>query len=371
MSEYIHIVCLDAPSPPNYGGAIDMYYKITALAGLGKKIILHYFDYNQKRSADLLKEYCVEIHSYHRKSFVGSFSFSSPYIVNSRVNHPLIERLNADNYPILLEGLHCTGILPYLHNRIRVVIRMHNEEVNYYKSLAAVENNLFKKSYFLIEAALLKKYQKKLKKEIKLACLSETDINSFRKDFGFLNLHFVPCFIPWQTVRSQPGKGTYCLYHGNLAVAENEAAASWLMQNVFSKINIPFVIAGNGISKKLRAVVDKYKNCRLVYNLPADELDSLIRDAHINILPSKNNTGVKLKVLHALFEGRFCITNTSGIKGSTIGSGVHIANEPEEYITLIQKLFEQEFTQQHAEERQSIQALYNNKRNAQKLSELW
>ena len=92
MSEYIHIVCLDAPSPPDYGGAIDMYYKITSLAALGKKIILHYFDYNQKRSADLLKEYCVEIHSYHRKSFVGSFSFSSPYIVNSRVNQPLIER---------------------------------------------------------------------------------------------------------------------------------------------------------------------------------------------------------------------------------------------------------------------------------------
>ena len=371
MSEYIHIVCLDAPSPPDYGGAIDMYYKITSLAGLGKKIILHYFDYNQKRSADLLKEYCVEIHSYHRKSFIASFSFSSPYIVNSRLDQLLIERLNADRYPILLEGLHCSGIFPCIQNRERVVLRMHNEEASYYKSLAGVESNPFKKKYFSLEAFLLKKYQGNLNKKVKIACLSQKDRNVLQSGYGFTNLHFVPCFVPWQTVRPQPGKGDYCLYHGNMTVSETEAAASWLIQNVFSKINIPFVIAGNGVSKKLRSVVDKYKNCKLIYNLPADELDSLIRDAHINILPSKNNTGVKLKLLHALLEGRFCITNTSGMEGSTIGSGVHIANEPEEYITLIQKLFEQEFTLLHAQERQSILALYNNKRNAQKLSELW
>ena len=369
MSEYIHIVCLDAPSPPDYGGAIDMYYKITSLAGLGKKIILHYFDYKKERNTDLLKEYCAEIYSYQRKGLISSFS--SPYIISSRVNPFLIKRLNQDNHPVLLEGLHCSGILPCIQNRERVVLRMHNEEASYYKSLAVSESNPFKKRYFSLEALLLKKYQKNLNKELKIACLSQKDRNVLQKEYSFTNLHFVPCFIPWQFVKSQPGKGDYCLYHGNMTVSENEAAAIWLVQNVFSKINIPFVIAGNGISKKLRAVVNKYKNCKLVYNLPADELDSLIRDAHINILPSKNNTGVKLKLLHALLEGRFCITNTRGIEGSTIGSGVHIANEPEEYITLIQKLFEQEFTQLHTEERQGILTLYNNKKNAQKLSELW
>ena len=49
MNEPIHIVCLDAPAPPDYGGAIDMYYTIIALAKTGRKPILHYFEYGEKK----------------------------------------------------------------------------------------------------------------------------------------------------------------------------------------------------------------------------------------------------------------------------------------------------------------------------------
>ena len=126
MSNYLHIVCLDAPSPPNYGGAIDMYYKITALAALGKKIILHYFDYKENRNAASLKDCCVEVHAYPRKGFINSFSL--PYIISSRINRSLINRLNRDRFPVLLEGLHCSGIIPYLNDNSR------SQFVRYYSS---------------------------------------------------------------------------------------------------------------------------------------------------------------------------------------------------------------------------------------------
>ena len=35
MNKKLYIVCLDAPAPADYGGAIDMYYKIEALAQKG------------------------------------------------------------------------------------------------------------------------------------------------------------------------------------------------------------------------------------------------------------------------------------------------------------------------------------------------
>jgi glycosyltransferase involved in cell wall biosynthesis len=370
MSDFIHIVCLDTPAPPNYGGAIDMYYKITSLAALGKKIILHYFDYKPGRNAEGLEPYCIEIHAYKRKTFAGSLFLSTPYIIGSRINNTLVKRLNEDDYPILLEGLHCCGILPYLNNPRRVVLRMHNDEPNYYQSLASLETNPFKKIYFLREASLLKRYQTRLQKDLKIACLSETDIAALKSEYGFSNLYFISCFISWQSVKSKEGKGNYCLYHGNMAVSENEAAARWLINNVFSKSSIPFVIAGNGVSNKLATAVQQYKNIRLIPQPPMDELNALIRDAHINILPSINNTGVKLKLLHALFEGRFCVTNTNGIKGSRISSNVHVANEPIEYIQLIQQLFAKDFTQQDILERKGILATYSNPLNAQKLSAL-
>jgi glycosyltransferase involved in cell wall biosynthesis len=370
LSDYLHIVCLDAPSPPDYGGAIDMYYKVQTLAGLGKKIILHYFNYNEHRNVEGLENYCSEIHAYSRRNYLRSISFASPYIVKSRINTSLARRLNQDKYPILLEGLHCTGIIPYLEDASRVVVRMHNEEAAYYKSLATSETNIFRKTYYSIEAGLINHFQNSLDHDLNIAALSNSDMEMFRKQ-GFHNSRFIPCFIPWEEIRTLPGKGEYCLYHGNMGIIENEKAALWLINDVFSQLNIPLVIAGKGITKKLEGIARKKRNVRLIFEPPANELDALIKDAHINVLPSYNATGVKLKLLHALFYGRFCITNQQGSKGSGLATLVQQAETAEDFRNTIAQLFEMPFTEEQVKERQSIKELYNNQNNALKLSAIW
>lgn len=372
MNEHLHIVCLDAPTPPDYGGAIDMYYKIAALSNLGIKISLHYFNYNKKRNIQTLEKYCSKIYSYKRKNYLQSAFFMKPYTVASRINKKLINRLNRDSHPILLEGIHCAGIIKKIENAERVVLRMHNDEASYYKSLAKTENNLFKRLYFSIESIRLNKFQKSLNKKIKLAFLSLTDKESFQKNYFFNNTYFIPCFVPWQSINCHPGIGTYCLYHGNLEVSENNVAAAWLIKNVFSKVNIPLVIAGRAIPKKLTTIAAACKNISFVYNPSENELDKLIQEAHINILPSLNSTGVKLKLLHALFEGRFCITNENGIKGSgLLRTLVDLADDSETMIASVQKTFRKKFTELDSSERSKLLEVYTDEKNARKLSELW
>ena len=156
MSEYVHIVALDAPAPPDYGGAIDMYYKIVALSNIGKKVILHYFDYKEGRSAAGLEKYCSTIYSYKREIGWRSVSWRTPYIIQSRINTDLIKRLNADSHPIILEGIHSTGILSSLLNKERkVVVRLHNDEARYYSSLARSEMHLLKKGYYIFDQVKL------------------------------------------------------------------------------------------------------------------------------------------------------------------------------------------------------------------------
>lgn len=369
MSKTIHIVCLDAPSPPDYGGAIDMYFKVKALALAGNKVILHYFDYKENRGAGALKDICIEVNSYHRKSFLQSISLQLPYIVSSRINLKLIERLNRDDHPIIVEGIHCTGILPYLKDRSRVLIRMHNEEESYYNSLFQNAGSLSRKMYFFLESKLIKSYQQTLSRDIKIASLSEADIEKFRQA-GFQNLHFIPCFIPWRHTTSLPGKGSYCLYHGNMAIAENESSALWLIENVFNKTDMPLIVAGNMISHGLVTKSKPFSNVSFINNPGMDTLEGLIKDAQVNVLPSMNNTGVKLKLLHALFGGRHCITNTEGIKGTGITKGVHIANTADEFRTMTEMLMKQNFQHADIEERREISRIYNNLDNAGKLSEL-
>ena len=53
----LHIVSFDVPFPPNYGGVVDVFYKIRALHKLGVKIHLHCFEYGRGEQKELDK-YC-------------------------------------------------------------------------------------------------------------------------------------------------------------------------------------------------------------------------------------------------------------------------------------------------------------------------
>jgi hypothetical protein len=366
VADKLHIVCLDAPSPPDYGGAIDMHYKIKALANAGVAITLHYFDYKAGRNADDLRQYCTNIFSYSRKTFLRAPTFSKPHIVASRINQPLIERLNADSNPVLLEGVHCTGIIPFLKTRKRnILVRLHNDEATYYRHLAKAEGNFFKSSYYHIESLLLKRHQKNLPSGVSYAALSEKDKAVFKIGYGMENVFVVPPFVPWNEITSMAGNGTFCLYHGNLSVSENEAAALWLVENVFSQTTVPFVIAGNTNSARLEKAAKPFRHINVKSNPATQELEELIRQAHIHVLPDFNNTGIKLKLLHALFCGRFCITNNAELTGCDT---VALAQTPQHYMGFLKSFMDQEFTAAHIEERTEALRLYDNKQSAELLT---
>ena len=75
--------------------------------------------------------------------------------------------------------------------------------------------------------------------------------------------------------------------------------------------NIPFIIAGKNPSEKLKNIAYKNENVSLVSNPSEQEMNELINKAQIHLLPSFNTTGIKIKLLNALFNGRYCLANTS------------------------------------------------------------
>src|SRR5690606_26316382 len=142
----------------DYGGAIDMMNRIRMFHHLGVRIHLHYFSYNDRGTPNDLNQFCESIQVYEREKIHQGFSFRLPFIVSSRMNDALVAELEKDQHPILLEGIHCTGILQKLRYQDRkIVVRMHNEESRYYRELARSESNLLKKIYFLNESRLLRK----------------------------------------------------------------------------------------------------------------------------------------------------------------------------------------------------------------------
>ena len=366
--KHLHIVTHDVPWPTDFGGVIDLFYKLKALHNQGVNIHLHCFTQGRAKQEELNK-YCWSVNYYQRKKNISSFSFSIPLIVSSRVNDELITNLQKDNYPVLLEGIHCTYYLNngQLNNR-KVIVRLHNTEFEYYKQLATHETNWFKKLYYLHESKLLKKYEKSIANKATFLAVSKQDALLYQQFFDAGDIHYLPVFIPYTLAVGKEGKGCFCLYHGNLSINENEKAAIWLLQNVFCKLAIPFVIAGKNPTKKLQRLAHNHQHTCLVANPTDKEMQDMICKAHIHVLPSLNNTGIKLKLLNAIFNGRHCLVNKAGILGSGLETFCHIAEDEISFKQKIEELYQHPFTGQQIQQRQGLlQTIYNNEANAREL----
>ncbi|MBS1661377.1 MAG: glycosyltransferase [Bacteroidetes bacterium] len=368
MENHLHIVCLDVPYPVDYGGVFDLFHKIRYLHGAGVKIHLHCFEYGRGKQP-ILDEYCVEVNYYERHEGHKGFSHKLPYIVCSRSNGYLLERLLQDNYPVLLEGIHCTYLLndPRFKDR-KVVLRLHNVEYQYYRQLYLSEKSLLKKLYYLHESNLLRQYEHRIADKVKILAVSPKDSELYRQEFGAQDIDTLPIFLPFEEVRGKEGTGCFCLYHGNLSVAENEQVVIWLLKKVFSNLEMPFIVSGKNPSSRLTKLIYQYPHTCLIPDPSEDELQDLIAKAQINILPSFNCTGIKLKLLNALYNGRHCIVNTDAVEATGLQPVCHLADNAEEIQSLITRLSEQPFTHYDIESRKTLLGeLYNQENNLQKL----
>jgi hypothetical protein len=369
LGNHLHIVSFDIPYPADYGGVIDVFHKVKSLAEKGTNIHLHCFEYGRKHAKEL-NRICQSVHYYKRNTSKRLLINKLPYIVVSRKSEELIKNLAKDEYPVLFEGLHTCYPLSdeRLKNKTKA-IRLHNIEHHYYAWLAKTEENNFKKKYFLSESKKLKTFEKNLKNAELLLAISPADYNYYTKLFK--NVHYLPAFHPSDKVDIATGVGKYALYHGNLSVNENYKAALYLINNIFSKCKHKLIIAGKSPDNSLFDAAKKYNNIEIIHDVKEKQMAELIRSAHINILPTFQDTGIKLKLLNALFNGRFCIVNNLMIKKTGLENLCHICNTDAEFISSVNKLMKKKFSKSETDNRKkTVTELFSNSENAQKLINL-
>jgi hypothetical protein len=368
VEKHLHIVCLDVPYPVDYGGVFDLFQKIRSLSAVGVKIHLHCFEYGRGQQP-ALNEYCTEVRYYQRHEGHKGFSHKLPYIVCSRSNQELLGRLLQDDYPILLEGIHCT----YLVNDERfgdrrVVLRLHNVEYQYYRQLYQSERSLWKRIYYRHESNLLRSYEQRIAAKVKILAVSEKDCEQYRSEFGASDIETLPVFLPFDEVRTREGTGCFCLYHGNLSVPENEQAVCWLLKNIFSALELPLVISGKKPSARLIRAIGQHPMACLIADPSEDELQDLIAKAQVNILPSFNCTGIKLKLLNALYNGRHCLVNNDMVEGTGLEAVCHIADGAEAMRSKVVDLYTRPIRPEEVEKRKEVLAgIYDKQKNLDRL----
>lgn len=368
QTKELHVVSFNVPYPANYGGVIDVYYKLYQLHQLGVKIHLHCFEYGRE-VAPQLNALCESVNYYPRKKGLLYIFHPLPYIVITRKSEALVQRLLKDHFPILLEGLHSCFLLndERLAARFKI-FRESNIEHEYYYHLYKSESKFWQKVFYRMESWKLKQYEKTVAKSQLMLVVSQNDTRYFQQQFPKNKVIYLPSFHPNTSILAQPGKGEYVLYHGNLAVAENYLAARYILTEIASKCAHRFVIAGLNPPHDLVKLAESFTNVSLITNPDDAEMEKLLRNAQVNLLLTFQATGLKLKLLNVLYGGRFCLVNSAMLAGTGLDELCVIANSPQDIISNLNDLLKKEFTAEEIELRKtSLSKNYSNKANAEKL----
>lgn len=368
MKKKLHLVSFDVPYPPNYGGVIDVFYKIKALHQLNVEIYLHCFEYGRGTQEEL-NNYCKEVFYYPRNSFFKSLLSSKPFIVKTRENDALVTRLKSITAPILFEGLHTTfSVLQETFPNQKIFIRAHNIEHRFYRGLAESEENLFKKAFFQQEAIKLKKYENILQKVNGIFTISPFEQAYFLKKYG-KKAAYVPAFHNTTTKKHINSKSNLVLYHGNLQVSENVKAALFLI-DVYNGSPFQLIIASSYQNKLVSSKIEACQNISFSVINKSQDLENLFKKAQVNALPTFQKTGIKLKLLNTLYQGKFIIANDAMIDDTGLEDLVEKATTKEEFLQKTSALFNQDFTQDITKKRIEKLLDFSPTQSAKKIIEL-
>jgi len=362
LGKKLHVVSFSVPFPANYGGVIDVFYKLKSLSETGVEVVLHCFQYDREPAIEL-EEFCGEVFYYPRKMKGAHLLGFYPFIVGSRSSEKLMQNLLKDDAPILFEGLHtCMPILDKRLKDRKKLVRSHNIEHDYYSALARLERNPMKRLYYKKEARKLERFEPLAYKN------ADVILGISKKDTDYLsnkyeNAVHVSAFHGFEFVNIPHKTEDFSLYHGNLSVGENNEAALFLAGDVFMGLKHKLIIAGNNPSVQLQKLVSKLSNVELKDDLSASAINDLIHQAKINILPTFQSTGIKLKLLAALFNGAHCLVNHHMIEGIGLEEMVNVANSAEEFKTKIVELSINSLEKDVAQKRKDVLFNFSNKLN--------
>lgn len=295
---------------------------------------------------------------------------SYPLFVQSRRDPGLVANLLSDSAPIWFEGMHT--LYHFEDERLKdrkKFIRMHNVESVYYRHLGRFTASPLIKMYYHWESNRCQWLEDKLLNQADgLFSISEEETKSLNQR-GFPAI-WLPPFHPHSMVSNLTGKGEYALYHGDLSIRENEDAALFLIEQVFSRIDFPLVIAGHRPSKNLIHSIKRSQNTRLLASPSFENMKQLLLESQMILLPFSQSTGYKMKMIDSLAMGRHIVTSNKMKVHTELNELVYFEETPKGWIDRVNQLKNFPFTDYDRRLREILfETVLNNSLNTLKILE--
>lgn len=345
-------VCPDCPYPPDNGGRLDIWKRTLSLRSLGYAVDL----LATVRGAPAPNDAAAMRNHINQMWFVDRLAnwrgILSPEPIQIATRSQLASvRLESDYDVVLLEGEACNSILsnPTLKAR-RTVIRIHNDEVRFFREQVMAEPRLWRKAYFKMEE---RRYAKCLpaihKRADQLWFISHDEWagwangNQAGRTQGF----WLPPALQTDQVRQNSSTNRHVLFLGTLTAPTNVEAVEWYYRNVHSRLlpidDYRFVVAGNSRGQEIAPIFREVANdsrCSLIKDVA--DLVPLFDSCSVFVSPIVRGAGVKMKVISAMEAGLPVVSTSVGCEGTGLLNQSHIliSDSAEDFASGVRTLLE-------------------------------
>ncbi|OCB69506.1 hypothetical protein B0A79_16760 [Flavobacterium piscis] len=344
----IVVVASFFPYPAYFGGAYDVLERIKGLKYLGHDVdlICTCKEKPDDKNVLFMKQFINELIIVPRKNKLGYIFYSEPLQAVSRKLLKKITLQREYDYAIL-ESESVGKILE--NNSLKaknIIIRVHNNEANYFNELSKSTKNFKNKIYYYLESLKFKSYSRNIfKQSDRLWFISNKEINN-TKDLNLSNksIH-LPASVNSKFVKQELSTKNV-LYVGALFVPNNMEAIIWYLKNVHSLLvdehNYKLTIVGSTgefESETYQKILAGYSNVEIYLN--QKDLSNHYSNATVFINPMLHGAGVKLKSINAIQNGLVLVSSKTGAEGiGLIKNEMYLeAMSPNDFVKAILKVF--------------------------------
>ena len=303
----INIWSMDRLETTSYGGTLEVRGQVINAIKSGFQVILYGWSKSKIQHASPESIVGVQFQTLKRNQSLFKLFKTAPYIVSSRNTSIARHKSSIQRGKVIINGVHCSGIL-ILENSI---LRIHNPEREYYKSLGRQSKGLIA-FYFYLESLKLKFWERKLAKEWVgiVWTLTNTDLQFWMDLKPKSKAKIVgPLAVFDYNISESKARVKSLLVPGKFSVKENESA----LKMSLNANGWDIIWAGHGLSKNLK----KSLNNKVSYiENPTDhEISNLFKSSHATLIHAEHNLGIKMKLIQALHQSRWIIASDMAMVG--------------------------------------------------------
>jgi len=221
--------------------------------------------------------------------------------------------------------------------RCKVILHQHNAEYVMWERLADFELNPIKRMLIKLEASRIKKTELKYAEKSDLVLAAPNDIAALigigvDSDKCETTFHLGEDFMLDLPALSFEGSEKALLFVGTLTWEANVDGLLWFLDAVWPLVlkkhpRLRFYIVGKNPDPRLKKATDGVKNIELTGFV--EDLEPYHNLARVFVIPLRFGSGIKVKLLNALYRGLPVVTTEIGTEG------IEVANETDLYSTSV------------------------------------